>query len=96
MQYAGAAPLNDKGRHLAAMNRELQRGTPLRRMIAAANRDREVVQVAEVDTPQPVVVAEAPSRPLARQFTAPSAASYFVQVGSFADPGNAERGPGRR
>ncbi len=38
VQYIGPAPLNDNGTHLAAMNKELNRGTPLRRMIAAADR----------------------------------------------------------
>ena len=37
VQYVGPAPLDDHGSHLAAMNRELQRGTPLRQMIAQAS-----------------------------------------------------------
>jgi rare lipoprotein A (peptidoglycan hydrolase) len=37
VQYVGPAPLDDRGSHLAAMNRELQRGTPLRQMIAQAS-----------------------------------------------------------
>jgi len=37
VQYVGPAPLDDSGPHLAAMNRELERGTPLDQMIAAAS-----------------------------------------------------------
>ncbi len=89
VQYAGPAPLNDKGRHLAAMNRELERGTPLRRMIAAANRDRGTVQVAAAKPrkqPKPVVVAAAPEPAVDS-----GAEAYFIQVGAFADHENAER-----
>ncbi len=38
VQFVGPAPLNDQGSHLAAMNRELNRNTPLHQMIASANR----------------------------------------------------------
>jgi rare lipoprotein A (peptidoglycan hydrolase) len=37
VQYVGPAPLEDSGPHLTAMNRELERGTPLDQMIAAAS-----------------------------------------------------------
>jgi rare lipoprotein A (peptidoglycan hydrolase) len=37
VQYVGPAPLDDRGSHLAAMNRELERGTPQDQMIAAAS-----------------------------------------------------------
>lgn len=37
VQYIGPAPLNDRGSHLAAMNRERRNGTPIRQMIARAN-----------------------------------------------------------
>jgi len=106
VQYIGPAPINDNGSHLLAMNRELSRGTPLKRMIAAAdgNRGRAVpeVQVASADVapafkprkaaePASVTVAyEAPAQ------AAPAPASglgedYYVQVGSFGDPKNAEK-----
>ncbi|NJN00912.1 MAG: septal ring lytic transglycosylase RlpA family protein [Aquincola sp.] len=39
VQYIGPAPLNDDGSNLMAMNEELERGTPLRQMIAAAGDD---------------------------------------------------------
>jgi rare lipoprotein A (peptidoglycan hydrolase) len=41
VQYVGPAPLDDRGSHLAAMNRELERGTPLSQMIAAASELRQ-------------------------------------------------------
>ncbi len=37
VQYVGSAPLDDRGGHLRAVNRELRRGTPLARMIVAAD-----------------------------------------------------------
>jgi rare lipoprotein A (peptidoglycan hydrolase) len=37
VQYVGPAPLDDRGLHLAAMNHELGRGTPVDRIIAQAN-----------------------------------------------------------
>jgi rare lipoprotein A len=36
VQYIGPAPLDDRGIHLAAMNRELEREAPTERLIAAA------------------------------------------------------------
>lgn len=88
VQYIGPAPLNDQGAHLAAMNRELRRGTPIDRMIAAAGpgepRDR---------APAPVTLAAAVPPP---QWAKPSAlqvaaGGYFIQVGAFSNIGNAER-----
>lgn len=56
VQYIGPAPLNDKGgKHLVAMNTELERGTPMRKMIAAA--DRRKGKSAPTND---VMVAEAP------------------------------------
>ncbi|MGH6875198.1 MAG: septal ring lytic transglycosylase RlpA family protein [Aestuariivirgaceae bacterium] len=49
VQYIGPAPLDDKGRHLAAMNRELRRGTPLPEIIAVASDLRQ--QHAMADAP---------------------------------------------
>jgi rare lipoprotein A len=100
VQYIGPAPLNDKGLHLMAMNRELQRGTPLRRMIAAAD--------TNLGGPAVMFAADAPVRKTAAaapvqlaSYSAPDAPAapsqsgvsedYFVQVGSFSDPANAER-----
>ncbi len=89
VQYAGPAPLNDKGRHLAAMNAELERGTPLRRLIAAAKSGHGDVLVADAKprkAAKPAVIAESVSTKAATV-----AEAYFVQVGAFADLENAER-----
>ena len=100
VQYIGPAPVNDNGTHLAAMNTELKRGTPMRNMIAAAGRRRGAA-------PEPGVQAAA-ARPGTLQaqtrtvaFSPPAApastessgieTSYFIQVGSFSDLANAER-----
>jgi rare lipoprotein A len=92
VQYIGPAPLNDKGSHLVAMNRELKRGTPLPQMIAAANSGRpQDFQMAEAwQAPvQSVKYTEEP--PQQYEPAQPASVNYFVQVGSFADPDNAER-----
>jgi rare lipoprotein A len=92
VQYIGPAPLNDRGSHLVAMNRELKRGTPLRQMIAAADGNRnQDYQVAESEAP-PVQRVKYASEPV-QQYdeNLVSGTNYFVQVGSFADPDNAER-----
>jgi rare lipoprotein A len=100
VQYIGPAPLNDNGSHLMAMNRELENGTPLRKMIAAANYDRsDNIQVAEAEparqetydeeAPQPENYNAEPDQTVGK--TRPSAVNYFVQAGIFADPDNAER-----
>jgi rare lipoprotein A len=94
VQYIGPAPLNDNGTHLMAMNRELENGTPLRQMIAAASGKRrlDTVQVAQSETePQQSYEAE-PAQEIAQmEQSPPSAVNYFVQAGIFADPDNAER-----
>jgi len=98
VQYIGAAPLNDRGSHLAAMNRGLQQGTPLKAMIAAADRSEAtmVASAAPVSPPvaaQPefVLTAAAPvPQMVVPQATASVDGSYYIQVGSFSDAGNAE------
>jgi peptidoglycan lytic transglycosylase len=92
VQFIGAAPLNDQGTHLAAMNRELQHGTPLKSMIAAADRS-EATMVAGVTEQIPpiatdaeiVLTAASPPQP-----AEPVDGTYYIQVGSFSDVGNAE------
>jgi rare lipoprotein A len=102
VQYIGPAPLNDKGAHLAAMNKELSRGTPLKQMIARTEkRSGETGNYAVASAKRatsPVVAAVAaepvPSAPLPPEApfqTVANDGQYFVQVGTFADPGNAER-----
>ena len=99
VQYIGPAPLNDNGSHLMAMNRELENGTPLRQMIAAAHVGRSSnTQVAKAGSGQ--VDAYDASEQVANYAAEPEpaveqqlvrAVRYFVQAGTFADPDNAER-----
>ncbi len=113
VQYIGLAPLNDKGgSHLMAMNTELDRGTPLRKMIARADKHRgkgyaDTTQVAEakpkkkMPAPAPVPVAPVEAAAYAEPAPLPAAVpqlaaesvevTYFVQLGSFSDGGNAAR-----
>ncbi len=80
VQFIGPAPVNDQGTHLAAMNDQLRRGTPLSRMIAAADGNGSATRVASVSTGN---VALKPVGQVAQ--------GYFVQVGAFGDQANAER-----
>lgn len=100
VQYIGPAPLNDDGRHLMAMNRELSRGTPLRNMIARADgRTGGETAVAKVERRpsnsqpesgnQSAVAAITPSNVPFQ--TAQADGQFFVQVGTFSDATNAER-----
>lgn len=82
VQYIGPAPNDDTGPHLMAMNQELERGTPLRKMIAAADRNQDQTQVARAP-----VEAEVVEQPVQTA----SAGDYFVQAGLFANPNNALR-----
>src|SRR5262245_52358141 len=88
VQYIGLAPLNDQGQHLVAMNRELRHGTPLNRMLAAADGRWSAgeTQAAAVEQGYPAVETNIASASAAYDMP-----DYFVQVGSFADPNNAER-----
>jgi len=106
VQYIGPAPLNDNGSHLMAMNDELARGTSMKRMIAAADRDsrqpRGNIQFAAatpkpakakvIADPAPVTVAyEAPAQTAAPVPASGMEDDYYVQIGSFGDPKNAEK-----
>ncbi len=102
VQYIGPAPLNDNGKHLVAMNKELNRGTSLNRMIAAADRRKGSasspdVMVAEAKPrkkkAQAAVetVAYAPPQPVEVPQSNGVETSYFIQIGSFANAGNAAR-----
>lgn len=103
VQFIGPAPLNDNGSHLVAMNKELERGTPLRKMIASADRRKgkapaDTVMVAEVKPRKKA--AQPPAATEAVAYEAPAAAavpaalpevSYYIQLGSFSDGENAAR-----
>ena len=105
MQYIGPAPLNDKGgRHLVAMNTELERGTPMRKMIAAADGRKgkstsDNMMVAEAKPAKkaaaPAVQAETVAYEQPAEPEAPAApageVSYYIQLGSFSDVANAAR-----
>jgi rare lipoprotein A len=88
VQYVGPAPLNDQGSHLAEMNQELLRGIPLEQMIAAANGGRREPELALASAAsfghamptEALQPAEPPTGPV-----------YFIQVGAFANPDNAEK-----
>ncbi len=90
VQYIGAAPLNDQGQHLAAMNRELRNGTPVDQMLAAAdgNAMGAGTQIARYE---PRLDGSLPEPTIASATSDYQSPEYFVQVGSFADPYNAER-----
>jgi rare lipoprotein A len=104
VQYIGPAPLNDKGgRHLVAMNTELERGTPMRKMIAAADgrKGKATTETMVVEakparkTAPPAIQAEAVAFAQPVEPTSPAAAagevSYYIQLGSFSDAENAAR-----
>jgi rare lipoprotein A len=83
VQYIGAAPVDDRGTHLAAMNRELQNGTPLKAMIAAAATPPAASDI--------VLEAATPAlQPAVPEAAAALSGSYYIQVGSFSDAGSAE------
>jgi len=103
VQYLGPAPISDNGgKHLLAMNTELEKGTPNRSLIAAADRRRgkstsDNVMVAQVQParkqvqPAAVTVAYQPP-PAAPAMAAPNGeVNYFIQLGSFSDGSNATR-----
>jgi rare lipoprotein A len=95
VQYIGPAPLNDKGSHLIAMNRELARGTPASRMLAAASGKRMKQPEAVIAKREMPIEENYAPQPEAETIIAKQEPAgergYFVQVASFADPYNAER-----
>ena len=99
VQYIGPAPLNDQGEHLAALNQELRNGMSVRQMTAMLNGDavRQDTRVAaaepgyDSDQPEPTFDRYQPEPTIASATNDYQSPEYFVQVGSFADPYNAER-----
>ncbi len=77
VEYIGPAPLDDKGPHLAAMNRELANGTPKYQMIARANNNSGGATYTRVASVQ--------------RKTYSAANGYFVQIGAYGVRGNATR-----
>jgi len=80
VEYIGPAPLNDKGTHLAAMNRELANGTPKHMMLARAGG-------ANGGNGSHTRIAAASHK----TYAAAAGGGYFVQVGAFGQKGNADR-----
>jgi cell division protein FtsN len=75
--------------HLAAMNRELQRGTPLPQMIAAAGEPVEQGPRAASLAETPVAAVQVSNDSLQPAYGV--SPEYFIQVGAFANVDNAER-----
>jgi rare lipoprotein A len=96
VQYIGPAPQNGARKHLAAMNRELNNGTPLRRMIAAADGggNTERSYATAEPTPRPQTLRQTASYDPVQNGDGSSQGGavsvYFVQVGAFSDLDNAE------
>lgn len=76
VKYLGPAPLNDNGSHLMAMNKRLQNGAPLRQYAAAKPKPKVAMAAKIVAPPPPAASGDG---------------DYFIQVGSFTNPDNAER-----
>lgn len=82
VQYLGPAPLEDRGSDLMAMNRRMERAPGFTALAAAAPMPGPAPAMGPTPLvgPTPVVRAGLSSRQ-----------SYYVQVGAFSDPRNAER-----
>jgi rare lipoprotein A len=104
VKYIGPAPLNDKGTHLAAMNRSIDDGTPSEPVMVAEKPrvPSAAVRVAGKPRPAspPVVMAARPEPESGLDMEEIEAsiaqaqnniAGFYVQVGSFSDPSNAGR-----
>lgn len=79
VQYIGPAPLKDNGgKHLVAMNTELDRGTPMRKMIASADRRKgKAAPVETVAAPvETVAVAEATPVRMVAPVVQPESVAY--------------------
>jgi rare lipoprotein A len=94
VQYIGSAPLNDKGSHLAMMNKKLGQGANFNTLVAAAenpNSQSDRIQVAQADetdiqAPEPTL-QQASYQPKAK----PAGGAYIVQVASFDSLDEAEQ-----
>ena len=87
VQYLGPAPLDDKGTHLASMNR----GTAV--MVADSSPQQPEApqpKVAQVTAPEPTIELATASLG-GHQEAGTRDEGFYVQVGSFSDPSNAGR-----
>jgi rare lipoprotein A len=80
VQYIGPAPLDDKGKHLMAMNAELRRGTPMRQMIAAA--DTDMVRTDSINIAADTPAAPAPAAPAVAAAPASPVVAKPIQLAS--------------
>jgi rare lipoprotein A len=87
VQYLGPAPLDDKGTHLASMNR----GTAVMVADSSPPPQPKAAQpkVAQPKAPEPVIALATAS--LGSHQVAGRDEGFYVQVGSFSDPSNAGR-----
>jgi len=90
VQYIGPAPLNDQGQQLAALNQELRNGTSVRQMTALLNGDA-INRPTQLAAAEPDYDSDQPEPTIASATNDYQSPQYFIQVGSFADPYNAER-----
>ena len=90
VQYIGPAPLNDQGQQLAALNQELRNGTSVGQMTALLNGDA-INRPTQLAAAEPDYDSDQPEPTIASATNDYQSPQYFVQVGSFADPYNAER-----
>jgi rare lipoprotein A len=90
VQYIGPAPLNDQGQHLAALNQELRNGASVRQMMALLNGDA-INRPTQLAAAEPDYDSDQPEPTIGSATNDYQSPQYFVQVGSFADPYNAER-----
>ncbi len=89
VQYIGGAPLEDKGSHLAMMNRKLGQGARFQTLVAAAQlpaRQADRVQVADAQPEEPTL-QQASYQPKADNISG----EYIVQVASFDSLDEAEQ-----
>ena len=90
VQYIGPAPLNDQGQQLAALNQELRNGTSVGQMTALLNGDA-INRPTQLAAAEPDYDSDQPEPTIASATNDYQSPQYFIQVGSFADPYNAER-----
>jgi rare lipoprotein A len=91
VQWIGNAPLNDKGDHLAMMNRKAAEGSSIRTLIAAADGNSQAsdtVQVASTDDGD--VPTLQPAKRLAETKSRQKGPS-IIQIGSFRSLDGAEQ-----
>lgn len=92
VQYLGTAPLDDKGTHLAMMNRKLQQGASFGTLVAAVNNDAPGnTAVADAQSAEDDAVAQqAAYVPPPTKPSASHSAGFVIQVATFGNLDNAQ------